>query len=266
MLKLGAAIMLIGSAASAQWIHYPTAGVPHLQDGKVNLSAPPPKASDGKPDLTGIWFAADTRCEQGFEAAGGTCLETGAPRKMNNIRADLPYQPWAEEAKRERQRAKYQIDPHVNCLPLSFPRAYSSPHMQKIVQTPGLILILTEWNAQYRQIFTDGRPLPVDPQPSWFGYSVGKWEGDTLVVTSIGFREDTWLDGNGNLMTDHATMTERFRRTSYGALEIDVKVDDPSAYKEPWSVQLKQAIVLDTEMIDEICAENEKDLGHMPRR
>ena len=153
MLKLCAAILLIGSAASAQWIHYPTAGVPRLQDGKVNLSAPPPKASDGKPDLTGIWFASDTRCEQGFEGPDGTCAETPAPRKMTNIRANLPYQPWAEEAVKQRRQAKNRIDPHVNCLPLSFPRAYSSPHMQKIVQTPGLILILDEWNAQYRQIF-----------------------------------------------------------------------------------------------------------------
>jgi hypothetical protein len=131
------------------------------------------------------------------------------------------------------------------------------------VQVPGLIVMLHEFNASYRQIFTDGRPLPVDPQPSWNGYSSGRWEGNTFVVETNGLRDDLWLDMSGNPMTDAARVTERIRRPTFGRLEVEFTVDDPKAYTRPWTVLLKQSIVVDTDLIDEICLENERSTRHM---
>ena len=153
---------------------------------------------------------------------------------------------------------------HTSGLPLTVPRGYGLPHLQKFVETSELLLILTEWNAGYRQIFLDGRPLPVDPQPSWNGYSSGKWEGDTLVVKTNGLRDGIWLDLKGDPLTEAARLTERFRRPNYGKMEIELTVDDPKAYTKPWVVTFKQAIMPDTELLDEICLENEKSYRHLP--
>jgi hypothetical protein len=135
--------------------------------------------------------------------------------------------------------------------------------LKKIIQVPGLLVILNEHNASYRQIFTDGRPLPADPDPSWVGYSSGSWQGDTLVVQTAGFRDGLWLDANGSPLTEGARVTERFRRVTYGKLEIDVTVDDLKAYSAPWTVRLNQFIALDTDLLDYICNENEKDVPHL---
>lgn len=175
----------------------------------------------------------------------------------------LPYRPWAAALVKQRVQNEGRDDPHTHCMPLTVPRDYGLPHLQKIVETPGLLVILTEWNAGYRQIFTDGRALPVDPQPSWNGYSSGKWEGDTLVVQTIGFRDDLWLDIKGDPLTEAAKLTEQFRRPNYGSLEIELTVDDSKAYTKPWTVTLKKAIMSDTELLDEICLENEKSLRHL---
>jgi hypothetical protein len=137
------------------------------------------------------------------------------------------------------------------------------PGLRKMIQTPGLLVIMNELYASYRQIFTDGRPLPADPNPSWNGYSTGKWEGDALVVQTSGFRDGLWLDATGNPMTDAAKMTERFRRVNFGRMEIEITVEDPKAYTKPWSVQLNQTIKLDSDLLDFICAENEKDSPHL---
>jgi len=137
---------------------------------------------------------------------------------------------------------------------------FNSP--KKIIQTPGLVVILSEYNGSYRQIFTDGRPLPLDPNPSWNGYSSGHWEGDVLVVETNGFRESLWLDNTGDPLTNAARITERFRRVNFGQLEIDLTVNDPKAYTKPWTVTLHQTIVLNTELLDYICLENEKDVKH----
>jgi hypothetical protein len=139
------------------------------------------------------------------------------------------------------------------------------PHIQKFVQVPGVIIILNEFNAGYRQIFTDGRPLPDDPQPAWSGYSTAHWEDDTLVVESTGFRDDLWLDMKGNPLTSAAKLTERLRRPNFGTLEVEVTIDDLKAYTKPWSAKFPLAIVVDTELIDEICLENEKSVQHMPK-
>ena len=154
-------------------------------------------------------------------------------------------------------------DPHARCMPDTFVRLYGLPHMQKFIQAPGLLVMLYELNANYRQVFTDGRPLPDDPQPSWQGYSSGKWVGDTLIVNSIGFRDGLWLDWVGSPLTEAAKVQERIRRPDFGHLEVEVTVDDPKAYTKPWTVMLKQAIVLNTELVDEICLENEKSTKHM---
>jgi hypothetical protein len=142
-------------------------------------------------------------------------------------------------------------------------RNYTTPLFRKIVQTPGLLIILNERNAAYRQIFTDGRPLPADPQPSWNGYSSGKWDGDILVVQSIGFRDGLWLDAGGSPLTEAGKITERFHRVNFGKLEIEITVDDPKAYTKPWTVKLTQLLAPDTDLLDYYCSENEKDVPHL---
>jgi hypothetical protein len=175
----------------------------------------------------------------------------------------LPYQTWAADAVKQRKLENGKDDPTSWCLPLGVPRLLVDPEYRKIVQVPELIVILTERNASYRQIFTDGRPLPEDPQPSWNGYSTGKWEGDTLVVETAGLRDGMWLDRNGSPLTDAARIVERFRRVNYGNLEVEVTVNDPKAYTKPWTVKVHESVVLNTELMDYICNENEKDLKHL---
>jgi len=261
-----------GLPLAAQWVHYPTAGVPRTRDGKPNLTAPAPRTSDGKPDFSGVWITGHPLpCDP---AKGADLLDCDAELPIaiegidigRGVAGGLPYQPWAAALVKERMANEGRDDPHTHCLPMTVPRGYGMPHLEKFVETPGLLVILDEWNAGYRQIFTDGRPLPVDPQPSWNGYSSGKWEGDTLVVQTIGLRDGLWLDLKGNPLTDAAKLTERFRRPNYGTLEIEVTVDDPKAYTKPWKVTFRQAIMPDTELLDEICLENEKSLQHLPAK
>jgi hypothetical protein len=178
------------------------------------------------------------------------------------LQGGLPYQRWAAELVKARIAENGKDDPGTQCLPTGVVKMHNTPLLKKIVQVPGLLVILNERNASFRQIFTDGRPLPADPNPTWNGYSTGKWEGDTLVVETNGFRDGLWLDRNGSPLTEAAKMTERFRRVDYGHLQIEVTVDDPKAYTKPWTVKLKQSIVLNTELLDYICLENEKDISH----
>lgn len=247
----------------AQWLKYPTAGVPRLPDGKPNLTAPTPRTREGKPDFSGMWLTADgLPCNKAFEGFQQCGSELPMSRYGINIGSSspggLPYQPWAAQQVKTQTEQNSKDDPHARCLPDTFVRLYGLPHMQKFVQVPGLLMMIYELNASYRQVFTDGRPLPADPQPSWNGYSSGKWEGDTLVVDSIGFRDGLWLNVVGSPMTAAARVRERIRRPDYGHLEIEVTVDDSKAYTRPWTVTLKQNIVVDTELVDEICLENEK--------
>ena len=174
----------------------------------------------------------------------------------------MPYQPWAAELVKTRRAELRLRDPLSYCLPVGPVRLHTWSTPKKVIQTPGLLVILNELNASYRQIFTDGRPLPRDPNPSWNGYSSGKWEGDTLVVQTSGFRDGLWLDSTGNPMTDGARMTERFRRLNFGRMEIEITLDDPKAYTKPWTITLNHTIKLDTDLLDFICAENEKDTAH----
>jgi hypothetical protein len=246
----------------AQWLNYPTAGVPHTPDGKPNLSAPAPRTADGKPDFSGIW-----EMEHNRPCPPEGCLDLQFAQEVLNIgwslKDGLPHQPWAADLAKARQASLGKDNPITHCLPVGIVELQTIPLLRKIVQVPGLFVILSEHNASYRQIFTDGRPLPIDPQPSWNGYSTGKWDGDTLVVETTGFRDGIWLDLSGDPLTDAAKITERFRRVNYGRMEVQVTVDDPKAYTKPWTVNLKQVLALDTDLLDYICLENEKDLKHM---
>ncbi len=156
-------------------------------------------------------------------------------------------------------------DPHVRCLPDNPPRHWTLPHMTKAVHTPKLLVLMYEVNAMYRQIFLDGRPFPADMNPSWTGYSVGHWEGDTLVVETRGFRDDLWIDTDGSPMSDVAKMTETFRRRNFGTMEIGVTIDDPKTYTKPFTVTLSESLEADTELVDEFCLEGEKDYERLQR-
>ena len=252
---------LLAVPLGAQWLNYPTPGVPRTADGKPNLSAGALRTADGWPDLSGIWEMADDR------PCLPNCDNSQSAQEFLNIarslKDGLPYQPGIAELAKAR-RAPPKIDePITRCLPIGIVERHTHGTFRKIVQIPGLLLILNEYNKSYRQIFTDGRPLPADMQPSWDGYSIGKWEGDTLVVTTAGFRDGIWLDAFGDPVTDAAKITERFRRVNYGRLEIELTVDDPKAYTRPWTVKLGQNLAINTELLDFICLENEKDRQHM---
>lgn len=246
----------------AQWLTYPTAGVPRTPDGKPDLNAACPRAADGKPDLSGLWVT-DPRRDATPNFPG---CEPTAEEFTNvgfTLKGGLPYQPWAAELVKTRRAQLRLHDPLSYCLPVGPMRLHTWSTPRKMVQTPGLLVILNELNASYRQIFTDGRPLPVDPNPSWNGYSSGKWEGDTLIVQTNGFREGLWLDATGNPLTDAATLVERFHRVNFGHMQIQVTVNDPKAYKRAWTIQLNQTIKLNTDLLDFICNENEKDTLHL---
>ena len=251
----------------AQWLKYPTAGVPRTADGKINVSAPTPRMADGKPDFSGIWITGNPLCATSTEETLVCGVELPMSKEGINMGAGLPgglpYQPWLAELVKKRTADQAKDDPHVRCLPDTFLRAYGLPHLLKFVQTPALLVMLNEMNAGYRQVFLDGRPLPDDPVPSWQGYSSATWSGDTLVVNTIGFRSDLWIDWNGSVLTEAAKVQERMRRPDYGHLEVEISVDDPKAYTKPWKVTLKQRLVVDTELVDEICLENEQSAKRM---
>jgi len=260
---LALVLLLVSATGSAQWFDYPTPGIPRNPDGSADLDAPTPRATNGVPDLSGIWVAADLlKDECPDETVCITQMELPADQVniARSLPESLPYQPWAAELVAERSARQAMDDPHARCLPPNFPRAYYFPQYYKIVQTPELIVILHEFNASYRQIFLDGRPLPEEPFPYWSGYSVGHWEGDTLVVNSLGYRDDLWLDMSGNPITEAARITERITRDDFGSLAIELTIDDPKAYTEPWTVMIRSDAVVDTELIEEICLENEQDV------
>jgi hypothetical protein len=264
MATLGSAVA--SSPAAAQWVGYPTAGVPRNADGKVDMAARAPRLPDGKPDFSGIWTTADRSrpSEAGDVASDGNDISSS--RYMANFGAEmaggLPYQPWLVPIVKERTANLAIDDPHIRCLPDNFLRAYGLPHMLKFIHKAEILVVLDEMNAGYRQVFTDGRRLPESPAPAWQGYSSAKWSGDTLVIDTIGLRDDTWIDWNGSVLTESAKVREEMRRPDFGHLEIKVTVDDPKAYTKPWSLTLRQRIVVDAELIDEVCLENEQFAQH----
>jgi hypothetical protein len=262
MNKAAIVAVAISTSLAAQWVHYPSPGTPRTSDGKPNLTAPAPRMADGHPDLSGVWDIEHNR-----PCAPNGCDDMMIGQEFLNIgwslKGGLPYQPWALELKKKRAAAGAVDDPGSNCLPTGIVKSLTTPLFRKFVQVPGLLVILSERDVSFRQIFTDGRPLPVDPNPSFDGYSTAKWEGDTLVVQSAGFRDDGWLDRAGSPITAAGKITERYRRPNFGQLEIQITMDDPKAYTAPWTVTLKHHLVPDSELLDYVCLENEKDLPHV---
>jgi len=237
--------------ASAQWEPWPLKNVPRLADGKVDMNAPAPKASDGKPDFSGFYMPSDN------------------VRHLLNLASDMkapeapPLTPWGQQVYQERIDNNGKDHPGGQCLPSGIPEKLSIPDGLKVVQTPDLIVFLYESRTIYRQVFLDGRPLPKNAQPTWMGYSVGHWEGDTLVVETIGQNGKTWLDMRGLPGTESLKVTERYHRTNVGRVEIDITIDDPKAYTKPWSVKLAWRLIPDTDLIESICEENNKDPEHL---
>jgi hypothetical protein len=264
LIRLAGALAIAAALApslGAQWPSYPTAGVPRTSDGKFNATAPPPRTPDGKPDLSGIWNYAGVL---GFRG-GPPPPPPGTPVQATfwNIEAGfkegLPFQAWAAELRKQRMATNSKDNPDAACLPLGLMQLHTHSQPRKMVQTKDLIVVVYEANAGLRQIFLDGRPAPGnDPQPWWYGYSRGHWEEDTLVVETTGFRDDVWLDVNGAPLTSAGKLTERFRRPTFGALEIDITIDDPKAYTKPWTVRVNQRLLVDTELIEFVCLENQK--------
>jgi len=248
-------------AASAQWLGFPTPGIPRTADGSPDLDAPTPRTPDGKPDFTGIWFAKVV-AKDSCKVEGCITEERMSRVQVNmgiNLEGGLPYTQWSKDVMVERRANGGREDPHAYCMPPNFPRAWTLPQYVKIVQTPELIVVLHEFNAAYRQIFLDGRPMLDDPNPTWNGYSVGHWEGDTLVVDTNGIRDDMWLDIQGSPITSAAHVTEKLSRPDFGTLHIEITIDDPKAYTHPFTVAFDHVIQSDTMLLDEICLDNEQD-------
>jgi hypothetical protein len=258
--RLACCILCTAVPLVAQWLSYPTPGIPRLPDGQPNLSAAVPRTTDGKPDLSGLWepTGATSSTFVGNSQRDPKFLDVSLEMK-----GGLPLQPWAAELVKARRADNNKDDPDSHCQPLGPVKMHLHPFPRKMIQTPGLLVILFERDTAYRQIFTDGRPLPEDPQPSFNGYSSGKWEGDALVVKTNGIRDGTWLDVSGTPLTSAALVTERFRRPSFGRLEIDITVDDAKAYTKPWSIHVNQSLASDTELLEFVCLENERDLRHL---
>ena len=239
---------LLCIAAPAQWLDYPAPGIPRTPDGKPNLTSPAPRTSDGKPDLSGIWRGP------------------GPGSYDRNVARDLKpsdIQPWAEALYQQRVLDMGRGAPRANCLPDPFPY-YHMVDLARFVQTPGLIVILYQGttNSVHRTIFTDGRVLPKDPNPSWMGYSVGHWESDTLVVETAGFNDRSWLDIEGHPHTEALRITERFRRRDFGHMDLDMTIDDPKAFTRPFSLKINKTLVPDTDLLESVC-ENDHSVPHM---
>jgi hypothetical protein len=242
------AVLALNVPAWPQWEKVVTPGVARLPDGKPNLSAPAPRTPDAKPDLSGIWVTS--------------------PGYVGNIAKDLKpgevsFKPWAETLYKHRVETESREDPQARCVLSGVPRENVVPYPFKILNTTGEIVILYEALHSYRQIFMDGRALPKEPNPAWMGYSVGHWDGDTLVVESSGFVENNWIDNSGHPGTEALRLTERFHRRDFGHIDLMMTIDDSKAYNKPWTVHLVFNLQPDTELIEYVCDENEKDVGHL---
>jgi len=251
IIAAAAVVVSFAPVVHAQWPSYPWKNVPRTADGKIDMKAPPRRTADGHVDLSGFW------------------MPLNRVKHLLNLAADLkpgevPLQPWAEALYKERIDNNGKDHPGVRCLPSGIPEKSNIPDGLKVVQTPDLLVFLYESRTIYRQVFTDGRPLPPeDVQPTWMGYSIGKWEGDTFVVETRGSNGQTWLDMRGLPATDALHLIERYTRPSMGRINIEVTIDDPKAYTRPWKVNLSWELIPDTDLIESICEENNRDLPHM---
>jgi len=250
VLALTSLIFMMATTATGQWFSIPLAGTPRTPDGKPNLNAATPRAGDGKPDLSGVWQADDPRWNANLAPKG----------------AEAPMLPAAAALYKHRVETLGWDRPETYCMPHGVPDAITVPGLPfKILQMPGVTVLLFEEFHKYRQIHMDGRQLPVDPQPAWYGYSIGRWEGENFVVETAGFREGTWLDNDGHPHSDALHTTERFHRVNFGHMEVDVTIDDPKAYSRPWkSDTMRFTLLPDTELLEHLC-ENNRDLPVLER-
>lgn len=261
LLSLGC-LLVLGKSLNAQWPAYPAPGVGRTSDGKVDLTAPPPRVN-GKPDLSGLW-----RPRPDPDGKVGGVENTVFPRYMEHIGQDVHADPIAlvkpeyVDLMKKRLEVLGLDDPINRCAPPGALRLLTLPPPVKIVQTPGLVLLLHEKETTFRQVFTDGRPLPVDPQPSFMGYSVGRWDGDTLVVTSPGFTEQSWLDEAGTPHSEALRMTERYRRIDTSHLQVDIELSDPKVLTRPITATQHFLLIPDQDLIEYYCTENERSADH----
>lgn len=242
MVAIAVMLAVIPAPGAAQWLDYPTPGTPRLADGTPDLLAPAPRNTDQTPDLSGIWQA------------------TNDLKYLLDLAADLdagaPLQPWAAAVYAQRQANGSRNVPTATCNFPGVPHVDTIPAPYKILQMPGLVVVLHEALNIWRQIFTDGRDFPEDPVPTWMGYSVGRWEADALVVETRGFNGRVWLDLGGLPTTESLRVVERFRRRDFGHIDLEITIDDPGAYTEPWRVSYELGLLPDTELLENNCNEN----------
>lgn len=252
--SLCSALLIAAGVARAQWLGFTAPDLPRTPDGKPNLAAPAPRMSDGRPDLSGVWSTnPDFFRDLAKDAKPG----------------DVEMQPWARDLQHQRETNDHRDDPMAHCMPPGVPRIDTSNngealHPFKIVQTPKLVVLLyeTSVNSNFRQVFLDGRPLPRDPQPAWLGYSVGRWDGNSLVIETTGFNGRAWLDTfKGHPQTEAGRVLERFTRRDFGHMDLEITIDDPKAYTKPWRAKLPLTLLPTGELIETVC-ENEKDREH----
>lgn len=271
-LRLAVALLVVAGASqtgSAQWLNHPTAGMPRRPDGKPNLTAPAPRVN-GKPDFSGVWQAEAAPIPELIRLlpGGENGLGEDTPAKyFINILADFKSEDEILQPSAPRlPSAVFNVrkdDPGFNCFPSGMPMADLLPVPFKIVQTPRLMMALYEADTTFRQIFLDGRKHPEDPQPTWLGYSIGKWDGDVLVVETIGFNDRGWLDAGGHTHSDALRVTERFRRRSFGRMEVEMTLDDPKTFVRPVTITFGLRLLPDTDLLEYYCSENEKDRAHV---
>ena len=253
----------LSSTLLGQWPAWAVYPAPKMSDGKVDLTAPAPRTADGKPDFSGVWRGAAIGGRRGApppEPPAGTPPLATFRDIGSTFKDGLPLTPYAKDVLQKRMARNSKDNPEASCLPMGIMQFLTQGFPRKFVQTPKLLVILYEASSGVRQIFIDGRPLPPknEPQPWYYGYSTGKWEGDTLLVETNNLRDDGWLDIVGTPLTDQAKLTERFRRVNFGRMEIEITVDDPKAFTTPWTVRHVQEIMPDTEIIEFICEENNR--------
>jgi hypothetical protein len=272
-------VMLCAATAvvHAQWANYPAPGIPRSKDGKPNLSAPMPRAVNGKPDLSGIWSTDPTAFEEMerlFPDLKAFAVPGDDPRNFTKYFLDIfadfrpedvPFRPAAARLfKKHLEEGPFKGAPTAACRPAGIPMGDLLPLPRRVIHVPGLLVVLYEGVNPQRLIYTDGRKLPADPQPAWMGYSIGKWEGDVLVVETSGFSDRSWLDAIGHPRSEATRLTERLRRRDFGHMEVEVTIDDPLSYTKPFSIRYSQTLVPDTDILEYICNENEKDRAHLP--
>ena len=246
-IAITAALLLLPVSLCAQWLDFATPGIPRTADGKPNLTAPAPRTPDGKPELSGIWQPE---------------IHPYRFSLIQDLKDEAILRPAAQAILTERIKDFHRDDPVTNCLPMGPSEILNG--IYRMIQTPTLVAMLYEsGTGRYRQIYMDGRKLPEDPMPTWLGYSVGRWEGDTLVVESAGFNDRTWLDRVGHPHSEKLRVTERFRRVDFGHMQFQITYNDPETLTKPLSLSLMMNYQVDTDMLENVCNENNRARAHL---